>query len=233
MGRNPRHDAVAALEEGLGHSFKDRELLERALTHSSVGSGAKAVRHYERLEFLGDRVLNLLAAERLLALDPDAPEGDLNPRHAALVNGKTCAKVARRMGLGPALRLGPSESHGGGRDKDTILGDACEALIAALYIDAGLERTRSVFLKFWADEFQSIDNGAKDPKTQLQEWAQGQGRGLPRYELVQRSGPDHAPRFRVAVHVEGYPAETAEGGSLREAEKAAAMVMLRNREGRA
>jgi ribonuclease-3 len=233
VAKNPRLEAVAALEQALGHTFKDRELLDRALTHASVGDGARNVRHYERLEFLGDRVLNLLAAERLLALWPDAREGELNPKHASLVNGKTCARVARRMGLAEALKLSPAESRNGGRDKDTILGDACEALIAALYIDAGLDRTRSMFLKFWSEEFETIDADIKDPKTQLQEWAQGKGLGLPRYEIVSRTGPDHAPRFRIQVSVEGCPPEVGEGGSVREAEKAAAMLMLMNREGKA
>ncbi len=234
MTVNPRLEAVAALEQALGHSFTDRDLLNRALTHSSVGDGAKSVRHYERLEFLGDRVLGLLAAERLLALEPDAREGEMSPKLAALVNGKTCARVARRIGLPEAIKLSTGETKSGGRDKDTILGDACEALIAALYIDAGLERTRAFFLEAWADEFETVDaRDSKDPKTQLQEWAQGAGLGLPRYEVVKRSGPDHAPRFRIAVKVEGYQDEVGEGGSVREAEKAAAVLMLMNREGKA
>lgn len=233
MASNPRKEAAAALERALGHTFNDRDLLDRALTHASVGDGARAVRHYERLEFLGDRVLGLLAAERLLALEPDAREGELSPKHAALVNGRTCARVARKIGMGEAIKLSPGETRSGGRDKDTILGDALEALIAALYIDAGLERTRAFFLEFWTDEFATVDAvQSKDPKTQLQEWAQGRGVGLPRYEVISRSGPDHAPRFRVAVAVTGYENEIGEGGSLREAEKAAAVLMLRNREGK-
>jgi ribonuclease-3 len=234
VASNPRLDAVAALEKALGHDFSDRDLLNRALTHSSVGDGAKSVRHYERLEFLGDRVLGLLAAERLLALEPDAREGEMSPKLAALVNGKTCARVARRIGLADAIKLSTGETKSGGRDKDTILGDACEALIAALYLDAGLERTRAFFLDAWAEEFETVDaRDSKDPKTQLQEWAQGAGLGLPRYEMVKRSGPDHAPRFRVAVRIEGYKDEIGEGGSVREAEKAAAVLMLMNREGKA
>lgn len=233
MAKNPRLEAVAALERALGHSFRDRDLLDRALTHASVGDGARAVRHYERLEFLGDRVLGLLAAERLLALEPEAREGDLSPKLAALVNGRTCARVARRIGLGEAIKLSPGETKSGGRDKDSILGDAMEALMAAFYIDAGLDRTRSFFLRFWADEFREIDAArTKDPKTQLQEWAQARGLALPRYEAVMRSGPDHAPRFLIAVRIEGFEPEMGEGGSVREAEKAAAMHMLIKREGR-
>lgn len=229
---NPRKDAVAALQQALGHHFGDQDLLERALTHASVGEGARAVRHYERLEFLGDRVLGLLAAERLLSLDPQAREGEMSPKLAALVNGKACARVARRIDLGSALKLSPGEARAGGRDKDTILGDALEALMAALYIDGGLDTARAFFLRFWAEEFEAIDHErAKDAKTQLQEWAQARGLGLPSYEVVSRTGPDHAPCFTVAVSVEGYGAETAEGRSRQEAEKAAALVMLMKREG--
>jgi ribonuclease-3 len=227
-----RTQAVAALEGVLGHSFADRELLERALTHASVGDGSRKVRHYERLEFLGDRVLGLLAAERLVALEPDAREGVMSTKLAALVNGRTCARVARRIGLGDALRLSPSETRSGGRDKDTILGDACEALMAALYIDGGLEVSRAFFLSAWADEFLGVDvEKAKDPKTQLQEWAQGRGLPAPKYELAKRTGPDHAPSFIVRVLVDGQEAEEGQGTSLREAEKAAALVMLMKREG--
>lgn len=227
-----RAEAIAALEAAVGHTFKDRALLERALTHSSVGEGARAVRHNERLEFLGDRVLNLLAAERLLGLDETAKEGEMSPRLAALVNGRTCARVARRLGLGEALRLSPGESKSGGRDKDTILGDACEALMAAIYLDAGLGVAREFFVRAWTEEFAAAAQArAKEPKTELQEWAQGQGLALPKYQVVSREGPDHAPYFTVEVTVEGHPPERAKGRSRQEAEKAAALAMLLKREG--
>jgi ribonuclease-3 len=227
-----RAEAVAALEAVLGHTFADRELLERALTHASVGEGNRKVRHYERLEFLGDRVLGLLAAERLVALEPDSREGVMSTKLAALVNGRTCARVARRIKLGEAIRLSPGETKSGGRDKDTILGDACEALMAALYIDGGLEVARAFFLAAWAEEFADVDaEKAKDPKTQLQEWAQGRGLPAPKYELAKRTGPDHAPSFTVRVLVDGLEAEEGQGSSLRDAEKAAALVMLMKREG--
>lgn len=229
-----REAAIAELEVRIGHVFSDRDLLERALTHASVGDGARVVRHNERLEFLGDRVLNLLAAERLLALDPEAKEGVLSPRLAGLVNGKTCARVARRINLGPALRLSGSASKMGARDSDGVLGDATEALMAALYIDAGLDTARSFFDNAWAEEFSDPPNEArgKDAKTQLQEWAQGLGLPLPKYRIVSRSGPDHAPVFIVAVSVEGYDDEDGEGRSRQEAEKGAALSMLIKREGR-
>lgn len=229
---NTRDAAVAELERRIGHDFADRELFERALTHASVGDGAKKVRHNERLEFLGDRVLGLLAAERLLALDPDSREGVLSPRLAALVNGKACARVARRIGLGEALRISGSATKIGARDNDTVLGDACEALMAALYIDGGLEAARAFFLKFWAEEFENVEPRTKDVKNHLQEWAQGKGLPLPQYEVVSRSGPDHAPVFTVKVSVEGYPDEMGAGRSRQDAEKAAALCMLTRREGK-
>jgi len=224
---NPRLAAVQALETALDYRFADPDLLDRALTHPSLGDGARSVRHYERLEFLGDRVLGLLAAERLLEMDPDAREGDMSPRLSALVNGKTCARVARRIGLGAALKLSPGETRSGGRDKDTILGDACEALIAALYLDGGLETARRFFLTQWTDEFDGIAiRQSKDAKTLLQEWAQGQGLGLPAYQVTGRTGPDHAPSFTVEVTIEGHGGIAASGRSRQDAEKAAALAML-------
>lgn len=229
---NRRQAAVAQLENRLGYDFKDRELLERALTHASVGDGATKVRHYERLEFLGDRVLNLLAAERLMALHAEAREGEMSRLMAALVNYHACARVARRVGLNGALRLAPSASKIGARENDAVLGDACEALIAALYIDGGLETARAFFLRYWDEEFAHLDAPrAKDPKTQLQEWAQARGLPLPAYKVLDRTGPDHAPCFTVSVTLDGFDPEQAEGRSRQEAEKAAATVMLLKREG--
>ena len=229
---NRREVAVAELEGRIGHVFQDRELLERALTHASVGDGALKVRHYERLEFLGDRVLNLLAAERLMALNSEAREGEMSRLMASLVNYHACARVARRIGLPNALRMAPSASKIGARDKDTVLGDACEALIGAIYVDDGLDAARTFFLEFWAEEFERLDAPqVKDPKTQLQEWAQGRGLPLPLYKVVGREGPDHAPSFTVSVSVGDYEPELAEGRSRQEAEKAAALVMLLKREG--
>jgi ribonuclease-3 len=229
---NTRVAAIAELERRIGHSFSDRDLLERALTHASVGDGARAVRHNERLEFLGDRVLNLCAAERLMALDPDAREGEMSRVMANLVNFHACSRAARACGLPDAMRLSASASKIGARDSDAVLGDACEALIAALYIDGGMETARTFFLTFWAEEFARLDEPrAKDSKTQLQEWAQSRGLSLPAYELVAREGPDHAPVFTIAVAVEGFAAEHGQGRSRQDAEKAAAQQMLAKREG--
>jgi len=228
---NKRDVAVAELEGRIGHVFGDRELLERALTHASVGDGATKVRHNERLEFLGDRVLNLLAAEQLMALNAEAREGEMSRRMALLVNYHACARVARIVGLRDAMRMAASASKVGARDADTVLGDACEALIAALYIDGGMDAARAFFLKFWEAEFESLDEPRnKDAKTQLQEWAQGQGLPLPAYKVVSRVGADHAPTFTVAVSVDGYETTQAQGRSRQEAEKAAAMMMLLKKE---
>lgn len=229
---NARADAVAELEHRIGHRFNDRDLLERALTHSSVGEGAREVRHNERLEFLGDRVLNLCAAERLMALYPTIREGEMSRLLASLVNYHACARIARKVGLPDAMRLSASATKVGARKSDAVLGDACEALIAALYIDGGLEAARAFFLTFWEDEFDRLaEPEVKDPKTQLQEWAQGRGLPLPSYAIVSREGPDHAPSFTVEVAVEGFPPERAQGRSRQDAEKAAAQAMLLRQEG--
>lgn len=229
---NTRVAAVEDLEARIGHTFADRDLLERALTHASVGDGAREVRHNERLEFLGDRVLNLCAAERLMALDPDSREGEMSRRLASLVNYHACARAAERAGLPAAIRLSASASKVGARKSDAVLGDACEALIAALYIDGGLETAKAFFEKFWAEEFANLDAPrSKDPKTQLQEWAQGLALPLPAYSVVERQGPAHAPTFTVEVHVQGFEPERGEAGSRQAAEKAAAQVMLLKREG--
>lgn len=229
---NRREQAIAELERRIGHTFQDRDLLERALTHASVGEGAVKVRHYERLEFLGDRVLNLLAAERLMASYTEAREGEMSRLMSGLVNYHACASVARDVGLPDALRLSASASKIGARQSDTVLGDACEALIGALYVDGGLDTARAFFLATWTGNFERLDAPqARDSKTQLQEWAQGRGLPLPSYRVLGRVGPDHAPSFTVEVAIEGYEPERAEGRSKQEAEKAAAQVMLLKREG--
>ncbi len=222
-----RAAAAAELAARIGHSFADPARLERALTHSSAGDGAKKVRDNERLEFLGDRVLGLLTAERLIALDPDASEGDLAPRLNVLVNRDACASVARRMGVGPALRLSGGETRTGGRDKDSILAGAVEAVIAAVYEDGGLDAARVVYDRYWPDEFARIDSARpKDSKTALQEWAQARARPLPAYLVVAREGPEHAPVFTVEASVEGVDPARGSGASRQAAEKAAAQALL-------
>ena len=226
-----RASAVSALAARLGHAFKTPALLERALTHRSAGDGATRVLDNERLEFLGDRVLGLVVAERLMALDPEAPEGDLAARLNALVSRDACAAVARRLDVGPALRLSGGETRSGGRDKGSILSGAMEALIAAVYADAGLEAARALIERHWPDEFERLDEARpKDPKTRLQEWAQAKGLPLPTYAVADRRGSDHLPVFTVEVAVQGFAPARAEGASRRLAEKAAAQAMI-DREG--
>ena len=227
MTSDRRAAAVAELERRLGHLFADRTLLERALTHASVGHGARKVGHNQQLEFLGDRVLGLLAAELLTLHDPDWREGELTRRHARLVSGGTCAEVARHVGLPTALRLAGATTKQGGRQNDRILGDAMEALVAAVYLDGGLEAARTVFRTAWSEALSTaLASGAREPKTALQEWAMASGLPLPAYRVVSKSGPDHGPQFVVEVEVSGYAPEQGSGASIRQAEKAAALALL-------
>lgn len=181
----------------------------------------------ERLEFLGDRVLGLVCAERLWADYAGVGEDGLAPRLNAVVNRAACARAARRVGLGPALRLSPAEARSGGRDKEAILADACEAVIAALYIDGGLEAARRFVLDAFAEEFAGAARAPRDPKTALQEWAAAAFAAQPVYTLIRRTGPDHAPIFLVEARVAHLPPEQGEGASKREAERAAAKALLR------
>ena len=220
---------MAELERRIGYTFHDRELLERALTHASVGKGATKVRSNERLEFLGDRVLNLLVAEHIMDLRPDWPEGDLSKLMSRLVNYQACARAARLAGLPDALRVDASATRVGVRDNDRVLGDACEALVAALYRDGGLAAARRFVMTFWDELFRNLDAPIKDPKTQLQEWAAANGLPAPDYAVLRQEGAAHEPRFTVQVRLPGYEPEIADAGSKKDAEKLAAEQMLRRR----
>jgi ribonuclease-3 len=214
----------ADLEARLGHHFADPALLKRALTHASRGTQSN-----ERLEFLGDRVLGLIVAEKLHALYPDEPEGSLALKLNALVRGEACAKAAQDAGLADHLILASAEAGSGGRKKTVILAGAIEAVIAALYLDGGYEAARRFVERYWADAFANLGNELRDAKTALQEWAQGpagKAQGLPTYKQTGREGPDHAPHFAVEVSVKGHDPETGFGGSKREAEQDAAKRML-------
>ncbi len=210
----------------IGRKFRKPALLAEALTHASAGDPRQSERNNERLEFLGDRVLGLVIAERLNRDYPDQGESELAPRLNALVNKAACARAARRARLGEALVLSRSEQESGGRDKDTILGDACEAVIAALYLDGGLKAAKEFIEKHWEDEFASVVRTPRDAKTALQEWAAATRRGAPRYNVLDRTGPDHAPRCVVEAAVDGAAPARGEGGSKREAERAAAHALL-------
>lgn len=211
-----------SIEARLGHTFQNKTLLERALRHSSAGSESN-----ERLEFLGDRVLGLIVAERLFALFPGDPEGNLAVKFNALVRKEACARAAEAAGLPEDLILASSEARSGGRSKAVILAGACEAVVAALYLDGGMEAARGFILRYWEEMFAAMDRDMRDPKTALQEWAQsGPVKTMPVYRIIQRQGPDHQPKFVVEVDAGGQEPVTGEGGSKREAEQNAARAML-------
>ena len=214
------------LETKLGHRFKNTALLEQALTHASVRGGKTARSDNERLEFIGDRVLGLAIAEILNQQYPDASEGELARRYNRLVRGEACAKVARAIGLGAHLILSESEADSGGRDKTTILADATEAVLGAVFLDGGFEKARAAVRKLWQEQSEPVPEVAVDAKSALQEWAQGQGLALPKYTVVSRKGPDHAPRFTAEVLISGKPPAQGEGASKRIAEQAAATALL-------
>lgn len=216
----------AQLEAALGTSFNDRKLLERALTHASVRSGRGPHQDNERLEFLGDRVLGLVVAELLHTALPDVREGDLARRFNRLVCGESCAEVARDIDLGRYLILSDGEAENGGRDKDTILADAIEAVLGAVFLDGGFKRAREAVHRLWADRLHAIGSTTVDAKSALQEWAQGRGLDLPVYSEVARKGPDHAPRFIAEVRIGGAEPATGKGTSKRQAEQAAAEALL-------
>ncbi len=209
----------------LGHEFTRPELLHRALTHSSLSSETRA--DNQRLEFLGDRVLGLVIAEALLAHDKAATEGQLAPRLNTLVRKETCAEVAESIDLGEALMLGRSEMMSGGRRKTALLGDAMEAVIAAVYLDAGFETAQNVVLTLWASRIARAEETAADPKSDLQEWAQARGMPTPEYRDLDRSGPDHAPVFTVEARLQNGKSATASAPNKRVAQKAAATALLK------
>ncbi len=229
MSGPAKHDAkLAELEQRIGYTFKDRALLREALTHGSVHEGLKKRPDYDRLEFLGDRILGLCVAERLLAEHQHEQEGELAPRYNSLVNRHACARAARAAGLGEALLLSPAEAASGGRNKEAILGDICESVIAALYLDSGLETARAFIMRFWGDAFEDAKGARRDAKTALQEWAAAKKKHL-RYVEVAQSGPEHAPHFIIDAHVEGFEPVRGEGSSKREAQRAAAEAFLTER----
>ena len=215
---------LQAFQTKLGHSFAKPDLLLQAVTHSSLSSATRP--DNQRLEFLGDRVLGLVMAEALLGADTAAAEGQLAPRFNALVRKETCADVARGLGLGDVMKLGRSEMMSGGRRKEALLGDALEALIAAVYLDAGFAAARTVVLRLWGSRIGAVEHDARDAKTALQEWAQARGMAPPFYQEAARSGPDHQPVFTVQVTLANGETEQARAGAKRIAEQQAARALL-------
>jgi ribonuclease-3 len=214
------------LDARLGYQFRSRDLLKKALTHASVRQAPGKRRDNERLEFLGDRVLGLAIAELLWEIYPNADEGELARHYNRLVRGRTCAAVARELDLGPLLVLSEAEADSGGRGKETILADACEAVLGAVFLEAGYETARQVVRTLWGARVGASAADLADAKSLLQEWAQGQGLDLPAYVEVDRQGPDHAPLFTAEVRIRGRKPARGEGASKRAAEQAAASAML-------
>jgi ribonuclease-3 len=227
--KNAKQQQAEELSIKLGHSFSRPELLQDALTHPSLAGfrqRKKGAMAYERLEFLGDRVLGLVIAAWLYEKYPAASEGELAKRHAALVNREALRKVALEIGLGPYLRLARGEDTGGADRKNlATLSDALEAVMGAIYLDGGLSAASRFIHRFWQQDI-AIEHTPADPKTALQEWAQGNGLPLPVYRVVEHSGPAHAPKFIIEASVKGYPCASAEGDSKRAAEKTAANTLL-------
>ena len=215
---------LIAFAKRLGHDFQQPELLIQAMTHSSLSSATRG--DNQRLEFLGDRVLGLSISDALFHKDTKAAEGQLAPRFNALVRKVTCADIAIEINLGEALKMGRSEMLSGGRRKMAILGDAMEAVIGAVYLDAGYDVARAMIVRLWQDHIDNAADDARDPKTTLQEWAQARKLPTPKYIETGRSGPDHAPVFTIEVSVETGQSASAQATSKRAASQEAAADLL-------
>jgi len=222
--RADRGDPATDFSETLGYRFKDPSLLARALCHPSQAPGP--LDSNQRLEFLGDRVLGLAISELLYAQFPNENEGALARRLAALVRRDALARVAASLDLGDYLNLGRSEAESGGQQNPANLADALEAIIAAIYLDGGLEAAVQFIRSHWVSMVAEDRDPPRDAKTALQEWSQARGGPLPEYAVVSEEGPPHAPVFEVEVRLPGVPACRAEGASKRVAEQAAAGQML-------
>lgn len=224
-------DPSAKVEAWVNHRFNDRGLLKEALTHpSATRRGKNATRNNQRLEFLGDRVLGLVVAHLLIARFPNEDEGPLSRRHAGLVRRETLAAIAGEMKLGHLLIFARSEEASKGRDNPSILADALEALIGALYLDAGLEIAETFIRDKWEAQVNAMERPPRDAKTSLQEWAQARGHGLPAYTLTKTEGPAHAPLFEVKVTLADFVSKIASANSKRQAEQAAAEALLNHLE---
>ena len=233
-GRSGKPD-LTTLETRIGHHFADRGLLQEALTHTSVTRPAAGrPGNYQRLEFLGDRVLGLMVADMLFHRFPDSKEGELSRRLSELVRKESCAQVAESWEVGPHIIFGPGVARTASRENRSILADICESVIGAVYVDGGFEAARSVVAQGFHDAFNGVARARRDPKTALQEWIQARGAPPPGYRLVDRAGPEHAPRFTIEVSGEGLEPVLGLGTSKRAAEQDAAekaLISLGLREG--
>ncbi|HEY1720865.1 MAG TPA: ribonuclease III [Magnetospirillaceae bacterium] len=224
--RGAKDDAVQDLGKALEYRFNEPQLLIGALTHPSVDSGRGQVSAFERLEFLGDRVLGLVVADMIFKRFPNEAEGHLARRQAALVRRESLARVARTLGIDKAVILSKSEDEGTGRSNPALLADACEAVLGAVYADGGLEPAAIIIRKHWEPLVAEAIAPPRDAKTALQEWAQGRGLPLPVYTVIDQAGLAHEPMFHVSVIVEGEKPANGKGTSKRAAEQAAAASLL-------
>jgi len=228
-----RAEAVAALEAKIGYTFTDRALLDQALTHiSAENQKARPKPTYERLEFLGDRVLGLLAADHLLETWPVADENQLNTHHSALTDGPSCTRAAELVGVAPAIRMGGGESQAGLRRHRSVLADVIEAVLGAAFLDGGIPAAKTIFENAWREELAKPppSKAQNNPKLALMQWAHTLKAPDPTYRVVSQTGSAHAPTFTVEASVAGYAPLTAQGRSRQDAEKAAAIGLLQ-REG--
>jgi ribonuclease III len=219
--------ALPKLSDILGHDFRDEALLRTALTHSS---GAGKRQDYQRLEFLGDRILGLVIAEELFQRFPNHREGDLARLHSGLVRGDACASVGRKIGIEDFILVGPGERRNRMHLSASLIGDVVEALVAVIYLEGGVDAARKFVLTHWRELLDDKAMNAKDPKTLVQEWALGRGLSIPAYKVVERTGPEHSPMFVIDIHVDGKDAARGSGHSKRWAEQHAAKAFL-DREG--
>ncbi len=223
--------ATTATEERIGHKFADASLLVTAMTHvSALKPSRKRGESYQRLEFLGDHVLGLIVSDMLYRSFPNADEGEMSKRLADLVRKESCADVAKSLGLADDIKLGAVGAGAGARLRKSVLGDICEAVIGAVFLDGGYDAAKEFVERNWTERMKKPRQPLRDPKTVLQEWAQGKGLPTPVYREVERTGPHHDPQFRVAVDLPGLAPAEGIGGSKRAAEKVAASVMI-EREG--
>ena len=213
---------ISDLENTISIKFKDQSILKRSLTHKSFDND-----NNETLEFLGDRVLGLVISEKLLNDFPNDSEGLLDKRYSKLVNKETCYKISQSLNLGDFILLGSTEINSKGNEKKSILADACESLIGAIYLDSGYEESKKFICNFWNDEFESMDSSLIDPKSFLQEWTLKRYKELPEYKLLDQSGPDHAPLFSVELSFKEYKKATNEGKSIKDAEMKAAESFIK------
>ena len=221
MAEKERELALAVFQDRLGYHFTNPEYLERALTHSSRG-----IENYERLEFLGDRVLGLVIAEILFRTFPFEKEGSLARRHSALACTETLARTARELDIPGVVIASSAELASGGNKQDNLLADCMEAIIGAIFIDKGYIPCQEVITSLWGEKIYTLSQPPVDSKTALQEWAQARALPVPTYEIIERVGPDHAPEFKVRVTIKDIEPMVASGSTRRMAEKNAAQMML-------